>query len=314
MKRICRENALGYALDGSLAPVLSVEPGEPFAIETEDASSGNLTAGDREPTPENTPYVRFSPSKANPVGGPVHVAGVEAGGRVCVEIVSIELAPTGVVYNQPPGTPLGDSSSWPDAGSYWLHTVRHTGGEAIVTDRLCWRAAPMIGTLACAPEWEVRASSSGQGPWGGNLDVLDFCPGSSVVLSSYHPGGLLFVGDVHGCQGDGEYIGTADESRAEVVLRAWPVAGGFLPAPRVVTADRVVALGIARPLEAAADQAVRNLLDWLVADYEFSAREAYLTVAINPDFRLRVYQMTRSLRSTSSFGASVPRSYLGGVQ
>ena len=40
----------------------------------------------------------------------------------------------------------------------------------------------MIGTLACAPEWEVEADGASQGPWGGNLDVQEYCPGAIVTL------------------------------------------------------------------------------------------------------------------------------------
>jgi amidase len=290
--------------------VLRVQQGEAFVVETEDASSGHLTAGDKPPTPENAPYVRHSPAKGNPVGGPVFVEGVRPG-RVRVEIREIDLAPTGVAYNRPALSPLRDSASWPDAREPFTQLVEHLDGEAIVSERLRWPAAPMIGTLACAPEWEVRASTVGQGSWGGNLDVVDFGPGSVVSLNAYHDGALLFVGDVHGCQGDGEYFGVADETRAEVVLSVSAADGEPLPAPRVETREAIVALGIDKPLEAAAHAAVRHLLDWLVADHGYSPREAYVTVGLNPDFRLRVYQMTAIRELAYVVGAVLPRRYLG---
>jgi amidase len=312
MKRIPREQALVYALDASLEPLLRVAPAESFTVETEDASSGHLTGRDRPPTPENTPYVRYTPAKANPVGGPVFVEGVRAGDRVKVEILAIDLAPWGVAYNQPPYSPLGGSTDWPEAGEYFTVGVEQRNGEAVVSERLRWPLAPMIGTLACAPEWEVRSSGSGQGPWGGNLDVADYRAGATVTLSAYHDGGLLFVGDVHGCQGDGEYFGTADESRAEVVLSAWPATGEPLPAPRVETDERIIALGIDKPLEAAAWAAARHLMDWLVEEFGYSRREAYLSVGLNPDFRFRVYQMCVAGDLRFVVGATLPRKYAQG--
>ena len=106
MKRIRREDALAYRLDAAVPPALRVEQGEAFAVETEDASSGLLTAGDKPPTPANVPYVRFSPARANPVGGPVYVEGVRLG-RARIEILEVNLASTGVAYNRPPvATPL----------------------------------------------------------------------------------------------------------------------------------------------------------------------------------------------------------------
>ena len=296
-----------YGLDGSLPPLLRVAAGETFAVETDDASSGLLANADVLPTPENLPYIRATPAKANPVGGPVYVEGVPPGSRVEVEIVSIDLAPTGVVYNRPPLSPLGDSTEWAEAGEPWIVQIHHGGGEAVVSDRLRFDLAPMIGTLACAPEWEVHSTSAGQGPWGGNLDVPDYAPGSKITLNAYHEGALLFVGDVHGCQGDGEYVGVADETRAEVVLRARPVEGGLLPAPRIETADRLVALGIDRPLEAAAHGAIRHLMRWLVDELGYEKRDAYLTVGLNPRFRLRVYQMTAAHSLRFVVGASLPK-------
>ena len=308
MQRIPREQALVYGFDASLQPALTVAQGEAFAVETEDASSGLLTAGDRPPTVENVPYVQYSPARANPVGGPVYVEGVPPG-RVRVEIRSVEVAATGVVYNRPVLSPLGDVASWPEAREEFTELVEHGDGEARV-GRLRWPLAPMIGTLACAPEWETRASSVGQGPWGGNIDDLDFRPGAVVTLSAYHEGALLFVGDVHGCQGDGEYFGVADESRAEVVLAASAAEGPPLPAPRVETPEAIIALGIDKPLEAAAHAAIRHLMDWLVDEHGYGRREAYLTVGLNPDFRLRIYQMTAIRDLSFVVGAALPRAYV----
>jgi acetamidase/formamidase len=310
VQRISRDQAHVYALDGSLEPVLRVAAGEPFAVETDDASSGLLTSGALAPTVENLPYTRFTPAKGNPVGGPVHVEGVAARGRVRIEIVSIELADTGIWYNRPPLSPLRDSRTWSECGEAFSEVVRHADGEAEV-GRLRWPLSPMIGTLACAPEWEVHSTTGGQGAFGGNLDVVDYGVGATVYLTSYHEGGLLFVGDVHGCQGDGEWASVADESRAKVVLRAWPEPGAPLEAPRIVTADRIVALGIAKPLEAASHRAIMHLMGWLVDELGFTRREAYLSVGLNPDFRIRVYQLTSAYGLDYVAGASVPRAVAG---
>src|SRR5207244_10654516 len=117
-------------------------------------------------------------------------------------------------------------------------------------------------------------------------------PPAPVTLNEYHDGCALVSGDVQACQGDGEYYGTAAESRAEVVLRAFPAEGAPLPAPRVESEERIVALGIDKPLEAAAWAAARHLMEWLVEEFGYSRREAYLTVGLNPDFHFVVHPMT----------------------
>lgn len=91
------------------------------------------------------------------------------------------------------------------------------------------------------------------------------------------------------------------------MLSAQPDDRPHLPAPRVVTEERLVALGIGRPLEHAAQAAARHLLTWLVDEHGFSQREAYLTAGLCPEFRLRVYQMTAIEELRYAVGASVPR-------
>jgi hypothetical protein len=80
-----------------------------------------------------------------------------------VEILELNLAPWGVAYNQPPCSPLSNAANWAEAREYFLVRVEQRDGEAVVSDRLRWPLSPMIETLACAPEWEVRSSGSGQG-------------------------------------------------------------------------------------------------------------------------------------------------------
>ena len=313
MQRLVRSGNLVYGLDGSLAPALRVQAGESFTVETEDASSGILTDGRLAPPPPRTcPTSRHSPARANPVCGPIHVEGVRKGDCVRIDILEVNVAPTGVAYNRPALSPISDSRRWPDAAEPFTVLLEHRDGEAIASERLRWRLAPMIGTLCCAPEWEVRATASGQGSWGGNLDVADWRPGSSVFLNSYHDGGLVFVGDAHGCQGDGEYFGVADESRAEIVLRVQPVDGEPLAYPRVISDSHVIALGIDKPLEAASHAAIQHLMRWLIDDFGFLDREAYLTVGLHPDFRLRVYQMIAAHGVSFVVGATLPLEFTGG--
>jgi acetamidase/formamidase len=287
-----------------------VRAGEPFTIETEDASRGLLAAADRPPTPETTPYVKATPGKGNPVGGPVFVDGVKAGQCVRIDILDITIAPTGACWSRPSGSPFGDSRAWNELAEPFTVAVTHADDGAKISDRLRWRLAPMVGTIACAPEWEVRSTSLGQGPWGGNLDITDLQVGSSIFLNSYHDGGLVYLGDVHGCQGAGEYIGGADETRAEVTVRVAPADFPPLPSPRLITPETVTAVHIARPLEAAAHGAARHLMSWLCDEYGFSQRDAYLIVGLHPDFRFSIYQMTAIEELRFVVGASLPREYL----
>src|SRR5207244_3475842 len=77
---------------------------------------------------------------------------------------------------------------------------------------------PFLGTIATAPALEAVSTLS-PGPFGGNMDVPDVGPGASLRLPVFVEGALLFVGDVHAAQGDGELCGVACEVTASVKLR-----------------------------------------------------------------------------------------------
>jgi amidase len=311
VKRVAAEGtSTSYRLDPGLVPVATVAANEPFVVCTQDASSGRLIDTDLAPTAANFDYLRHSPPFSNPVTGPIAISEVAAGGRVKVEILAIEVASAGAFWSRPGNAPFEDSREWSELAGPMIQRMEHRDGHAIITDRLSWRLAPMIGTIACAPEWEAPASFRGQGPWGGNLDVCDVRPGSALYLSSFHDGGLLFVGDVHGCQGDGEFGGTGDETAAEVVLRASPVDGPLLEYPRLETPERLVALYVDRPLEQAVNGAIRHLMRWLVGELGCSQRDAYLLVSLHPGFRIHIYQMTAIHGLGFTAGASLPRTEL----
>lgn len=100
---------------------------------------------------------------------------------------------------------------------------------------------PFQGTLGVAPPdgWfpPLRpgvTSSVPPGPHAGNLDLSELTEGSTLYIPVWKRGALIFTGDSHAVQGDGEICLTALETRMrelqiQVVLHkqkhlAWPVA------------------------------------------------------------------------------------------
>jgi amidase len=54
---------------------------------------------------------------------------------------------------------------------------------------------------------------------GGNMDFKDVCAGNTLYLRAERGGGMLVLGDVHACQGDGEILGLGAECAADVRIR-----------------------------------------------------------------------------------------------
>jgi amidase len=215
--------------------------------------------------------------------------------------------------------PLGESTRWPElSGEYTTRIFRHEPGPGGSTrdgtlhfsDRVRWPITPFVGTLGVCPDREVVTSIDGQGPWGGNLDVRDFAPGNRILLPVYHPGALLYLGDVHASQGDTEFTGTAAETRATVRLRVEVVKRKRVPWVRVEKPGSVVSVYADRPLEVAVEAATVNLMDWLVTEYGFTPTDAYCLVSTCPDFRINVYQMCKIAKLSYVAGAELPTRYL----
>jgi amidase len=325
MKRIERSpERLNYAFDFRHPPILKVELGESFVLETEDAPSGMYR------TPENAAqlldpwYLKHSPPKANPVTGPVFIEGVEPGDTLVVHIERLELDAQGVTYWRPGHKPLGDSARWRELSTPTLVIGKIHDEQVVMEEVTTWedgavarhslglqvRKSPFIGTIAVAPEREVETSVFGQGSWGGNLDVRDICPGTRVLIPCYHAGGLLYVGDVHACQGDTEFYGTAMEIRSAVTLRCEVIKHKRAPFMRLEKEGSIISLASARPLEEAVWRASLQLMEWLIDEYQCSPRKAYLLLGINPDFRVNVYQMALMGKLQYTVGAEISKKCL----
>ncbi|MBM3190519.1 MAG: acetamidase, partial [Chloroflexi bacterium] len=83
----------------------------------------------------------------------------------------------------------------------------------------------------------------------------------------FEEGALLFVGDGHAVQGDGEIIGTGIEISMDVELSVHVVKGADVRWPRGETATHLFTMGNARPLDQALQHATTEMLRWLESDY-----------------------------------------------
>ena len=133
---------------------------------------------------------------------------------------------------------------------------------------------PMVGVIATAPDWGVPTTAP-PGDHGGNLDLKEVGPGATISLPVSVPGGLLFVGDCHAAQGDGELSGAALEMPARVTLRIAVDEQALLPGPRIETATELAAVACSSSLEGAVAAAYGRLALWLEQDYGWNRFEAY---------------------------------------
>ena len=324
MKIVKRGEVQKYAFDNRDEPCIHVDPGETFQVETDDALSGMISDDSDDPTIQGFNGKHFSeladatPGLFNPVVGPIFIKGCKAGDVVAVDIEWVDPWRYGFSGILPKIGPLGDSLRYKDCAEGHVQVIEHLigpsgftrDGTAKYSENLSWPLEPFVGTLATAPEREVFTSVLGQGPFGGNIDCRDVCAGHTIYLNSYNEGGLLYIGDVHGGQGDTEFTGIADETRATVQLSCRVIPEKRLPCVRIEKPESIVAVGINLPMEHAVYDATDNLMQWLADEYDVPPKDLYIRMSCDPAFRIRTYQMVRLQTIQHVVGAEYPKSRL----
>ncbi len=135
------------------------------------------------------------------------------------------------------------------------------------------RLQPMLGCVGVAPEGKQSFDSGNLGAYGGNLDYNQIREGTTVYLPVFHPGALLFVGDGHAAEGDGELTGAALETSMEVEFTVDVVQDKSSNMPRAENDEFRMALGVGGSLTEALQLATSELADWLESDYKLNSAE-----------------------------------------
>jgi amidase len=126
---------------------------------------------------------------------------------------------------------------------------------------------PMLGCFGVAPQRGQAISTATSGPHGGNMDYKGFEEGVTVYFPVFVEGALLFVGDGHAIQGDGEIVGTGIEISFDVQFTVQVLKGKTIQWPRAENATHIIAVGNARPLDQALQHATTEMVQWLQKDY-----------------------------------------------
>jgi len=133
---------------------------------------------------------------------------------------------------------------------------------------------PMLGCVAVAPRSTQAPPGTGDsGRWGGNMDFNEIVEGATVYLPVNVPGALLYIGDGHAAQGDGELNGNALETSMDVEFTVDVVAHKSIMSPRVESGTHIMAMGLAGSLDDAFRAATANMAQWLTDDYKLTPSE-----------------------------------------
>ena len=206
-------------------PVLHVNPGDTIHTTTVDAAGFDEKHVHRV-------------AGGNPQTGPFFIETVLPGDTLVVHIVRLKLnRDTAISDDGLVGRALnsGLAVSMKDVGknvTWHLDRERGMATSERPGDHLkpyMVPLKPMLGCIAAAPGPGNAPPTGDSGTWSGNMDFNQAVEGVTVLLPVSNPGGLLYFGDAHAAQGDGELNGNALETSMDVEIKVDVIRGRTAP-------------------------------------------------------------------------------------
>jgi len=278
--------------DAALAPVLTVDPGDTVVIDC--VSGGPEVMPPPElglaipPALQAIHDARLERMGPHILTGPVAIRGAEPGDTLEVRIEAVE-----------PNNDWGYCAVRPLAGTlpedFPDRYVSHIAVDAAAgTCKPGWGPTlplrPFFGTAGVAPPPRYgKLSSREPREHGGNMDCKELVAGATLFLPVWVPGANFSVGDGHGRQGDGEVCVNALEMGLTgtftfVLHKAADVGGAVWP--RAETPTHFITLGFNEDLDLAMKQALRGMIDFIVARSALTRVQAYQFCSLAVDFRV----------------------------
>ena len=272
------------AYNATTPPVLHIFPGDTVSTESLDALGFDKDSAKRG-------------ERGNPLTGPFYIEGAAPGDVIAIDIVSLSLnrnfattlnAFIPKILPKPQGKQM-----WRNAKlvKWNLDTINNMATPAKNYENLSRLKIPLhpfLGSIGVAPAEKKSISSGGFGTWGGNLDFRAITKSATLYLPVSHAGALLYIGDGHAAQGDGELNGDALETSLNFAftVRVIKNEGNRLTYPRVEDMNYIMAFGQAKNLDQALKEATLNLISWLQGDYNLSIEEASQLVGPAVEYRI----------------------------
>lgn len=278
---IPKKEELKYTF-ATAAPVLRVKPGD--TIETWTHSAFNDFVED----PEGSTPWDFRP---NPNTGPFYIEDAEPGDTLVVRLLEVEPAANIAYGIAGPGfgaltktrySPTLDNPIPRRLWTYRIDTKARTVEFAALDSEFKVKLPlqPFLGCLGVAPANDEARGTIVPEFFGGNMDTPEVRAGTIIYLPVNVTGALLYLGDGHAAQGEGEIAGTAAEVAMNVRLTVDVIKGRRITTPRLEDETYIMAAGSYRPLEDAMRIASHELIQWMVEDYGLSALDSYELLSV----------------------------------
>jgi acetamidase/formamidase len=258
--------------DNAQSPVLEIDSGDTVVVETMMHSHNQVVPGK---TVEELKKLRTDYPGRGPhtITGPIYVKGAEPGDVLKVKYLRIVPRSYGANFNLP-GMFGQFPDKFPDGQVKYLYldmdkkVSRFAPGIEIPL-------APFPGTTGVARAEPGKYSTVLPGPYAGNLDIRDLKEGTTLYIPVFVKGALLWTGDSHAAQGNGEINLTALETAfKELVMNVSVIKGKKLDMPRGETPTQWITIGLNEDLNKAMENAKVETVKFLAEQRQISPEAA----------------------------------------
>jgi acetamidase/formamidase len=270
--------------DNAQPPVLRVDSGDTVVFETMMHSHNQVVPGK---TIEEIKKLRtdFPGRGPHTMTGPVYVNGAEPGDVLKVTINKIVPRAYATNFNVP-GMFGQFPKDYPDGQVKYLY-LDMDRMETEFLPGIFIPLRPFPGTLGVARAEPGRYSTVPPGPYAGNLDIRDMTAGTVLYVPVFVKGALLWTGDSHAAQGNGEVNLTAVETAyKEMNVTLTALKDMKLDMPRIETPTHWITMGYDNDLNLAWNQALAQTLKFLGETRRVSGDAAGLLLAEVSDCRV----------------------------
>jgi len=118
------------------------------------------------------------------------------------------------------------------------------------------------------------------------MDFNEIVEGATVYLPVNVPGALLYVGDGHAAQGDGELNGNTLETSMDVEFTVDVIPKKQIMSPRVESATHIMVMGLGGSLDDAFRTATANMAQWLTDEYKLTPSELAQVLGTSAEYKV----------------------------
>jgi acetamidase/formamidase len=264
-------------------PVLRIAPGDRVVVDTLDAAgylNRQTVPGERQPT-------MHPDRRGHCLAGPIAVTGARPGDMLALRLVDLRPGSWGWTGAGGRSTRVTERLGVTDAGASLLWDLDADAGIGTESRGFVRRLAPFLGVLGVAPAEPGGHSTIPPRPGsGGNIDCRELVAGATLHLPVAVPDALLYLGDGHAAQGDGEVGGTAIECPMTTELVVDLATEPALPTVHARTPAGRITFGFDADLNVATGDALDAMVTWLQSLHDVDRPTALALAGVCVDLRI----------------------------